>query len=69
MKKEYKKPITETVVLNLSEQITKWGEGANPSNTGEYTGAKENGDFWDMDDDDDPWGEKPNADKYDLWND
>ncbi len=42
MKKEYQNPTTEIVVLNLSEQITKWGDGANPSNTGAYTEAKEN---------------------------
>ena len=41
MKKEYQKPTTGIVVLNLSEQITKWGDGANPSNDGNYNGAKE----------------------------
>ena len=41
MKKEYQNPTTNIVVLNLSEQITKWGDGANPSNTGTHTEAKE----------------------------
>ncbi len=44
MKKEYQNPATEIVVLNLGEQITAddWGAGANQSNTGAYTEAKEN---------------------------
>ena len=44
MKKEYQNPTTEIVVLNLGEQITAddWGAGANQSNTGAYTEAKEN---------------------------
>lgn len=43
MKKEYQNPTTEIVVLNLGEQITadEWGAGANPSNTGTHTEAKE----------------------------
>jgi len=43
MKKEYQNPTTEIVVLNLGEQITAddWGAGANQSNTGAYTEAKE----------------------------
>lgn len=43
MKKEYQNPKTDIVVLNLGEQITAddWGAGANPSNTGAYTEAKE----------------------------
>ncbi|GEM_PF-3310651 len=47
MKKAYLKPTTESVVLNLSEAITKWGDGANPSNTGTYTEGKENDTSWD----------------------
>lgn len=44
MKKEYQNPTTEIVVLNLGEQITAddWGAGANQSNDGAYTEAKEN---------------------------
>ena len=43
MKKEYQNPTTDIVVLNLGEQITAddWGAGANPSNTGTHTEAKE----------------------------
>ena len=43
MKKEYQNPTTEIVVLNLGEQITAddWGAGANQSNTGTHTEAKE----------------------------
>lgn len=43
MKKEYQNPTTEIVVLNLGEQITAddWGAGANQSNDGAYTEAKE----------------------------
>lgn len=40
MKKVYKRPTAEIVVLNLGEQIA-WGEGANASNTGTHTEAKE----------------------------
>ena len=40
MKKVYKRPITEIVVLNLGEPVA-WGEGANASNTGTHTEAKE----------------------------
>ena len=44
MKKEYKNPTTEIVVLNLGEQLTAddWGAGAKLSNDGAYTEAKEN---------------------------
>lgn len=42
MKKEYQNPTTEIVVLNLSEQITKWGEDANKSNPFTHNDAKEN---------------------------
>lgn len=43
MKKEYQNPATEIVVLNLGEQITAndYGAGANQSNDGAYTEAKE----------------------------
>ena len=40
MKKVYKRPIAEIVVLNLGEPVA-WGELANPSNTGQFTEAKE----------------------------
>ena len=43
MKKEYQNPTTDIVVLNLGEQITadEWGAGANPSNNGAFTEAKQ----------------------------
>ena len=43
MKKEYQNPKTDIVVLNLGEQITadEWGAGANPSNNGAFTEAKQ----------------------------
>ena len=59
--KKYIKPILEEIKIIDRFQIicatqTPWGD------------AKENKDFWDWDDEgDDPWGEKPNANKYDLW--
>ena len=34
-----------------------------------WADGKENKDFWDMDEGDDPWGETPDANKYDLWKD
>ena len=40
MKKVYKRPIAEIVVLNLGEPVA-WGELANPSNTGQFTEAKD----------------------------
>ena len=45
MKKIYKRPTTDLVVLNLGEPIA-WGEGANQSNTGIYTEGKGNDTVW-----------------------
>jgi hypothetical protein len=46
MKKVYERPTTDIVVLNLGEPVA-WGEGANASNTGQYTDGKENDTSWD----------------------
>ena len=45
MKKVYKRPTTDFVVLNLGEPIA-WGEGANQSNTGIFTGGKDTDTVW-----------------------
>ena len=45
MKKVYKRPTTDFVVLNLGEQIA-YGEGANQSNDGKYTEGKGNDTVW-----------------------
>ena len=61
--KKYIKPVLEEIKIIDRFQIicatnTEWADG------------KENKDFWDWDDEgDDPWGETPNANKYDLWKD
>jgi hypothetical protein len=60
--KKYIKPVLEEIKIIDRFQIicatnTEWADG------------KENKDFWDMDEGDDPWGETPNANKYDLWKD
>jgi hypothetical protein len=64
--KKYIKPVLELVeIIDRSQLIcatqTPWADG------------KENNMFFfddeEFDDENDLWGEKPNADKYDLWND
>ena len=45
MKKIYKRPTTDLVVLNLGEQIA-FGEDANPSNPGIYTEGKDTDTVW-----------------------
>lgn len=64
--KKYIKPVLEEIKIIDRFQIicatqTPWGD------------AKENNMFFfddeEFDDENDLWGEKPNADKYDLWND
>ena len=64
--KKYIKPVLEVVeIIDRSQLIcatqTPWADG------------KENNMFFfddeEFDDENDLWGEKPNADKYDLWND
>ncbi len=45
MKKIYKRPTTDFVVLNLGEQIA-FGEGANQSNDGIYTEGKDTDTVW-----------------------
>lgn len=64
--KKYIKPVLELVeIIDRSQLIcatmTPWAD------------AKENNMFLfddeEFDDENDLWGEKPNADKYDLWND
>ena len=45
MKKIYKRPTTDFVVLNLGEPIA-WGEDANQSNDGKYTEGKDTDTVW-----------------------
>lgn len=45
MKKVYKRPTTDFVVLNLGEPIA-WGEGAIQSNDGKYTEGKGTDTVW-----------------------
>ena len=47
MKKTYKRPTTDYVVLNLGEAIAWEAGGANQSNTGIYTEGKGNDTVWD----------------------
>lgn len=62
--KKYIKPVLEEIKIIDSYQLL------NATQTG-WIDAKENGSFFDMDDEEgnDPWGEKPDANKYDLWKD
>ena len=62
MKKLYKTPLTEVMQAELTDMVMHSNDMAE---------GKENNDFFDMDDDEgkDPWGEKPDANKYDLWKD
>lgn len=46
MKKIYKRPIAENVVLNLGEPVAAWGDLANKSNTGIFTGGKDTDTVW-----------------------
>ena len=50
MKKIYKRPTTDLVVLNLGEAIA-WGGLANPSNTGTHNDGKETDTVWEETDD------------------
>ena len=66
MKKEYMMPSIEIIASQLcSEMMT--------GHSDDWADAKENNMFLfddeEFDDENDLWGEKPNADKYDLWND
>lgn len=45
MKKIYKRPTTDYVVLNLGEAIA-WGDLANPSNYGHYNEGKDTDTVW-----------------------
>ena len=73
MKKVYQKPTTDIVVLNLSEQIAKWGDGANPSNPHDSTEGKEGETSWDYIDEEDEldskfswsvWGDDEEEEDY-----
>lgn len=50
MKKIYKRPTTDFVVLNLGEPIA-WGELARPSNKNDFTEGKGNDTVWEETDD------------------
>ena len=71
MKKQYKKPITESVKVNLYNSILETGiDIINNSTEGSDTGlGKENNLLFDDDAwDDDLWGDNDNnADSYDIW--
>lgn len=64
MKRVYKTPLTEVIQAKPADMVMHSNNMAD---------AKENNMFLfddeEFDDENDLWGEKPNADKYDLWND
>ena len=63
MKKEYIMPSIEIVETQLDSEMMA-------GHSDDWADGKENNLFFDMDDEgDDPWGETPNANKYDLWKD
>lgn len=66
--KKYVTPLLEFIQV---EQINNLAAGT--IQQGQWGEAKENNMFLfddeEFDDENDLWGEKPNADKYDLWND
>ena len=72
MKKMYIQPLTENVVLNISERIT-YGELTDPSNDGIYTEGKQNiiifDDFVEEEEPDttDFWNSNPWKTQYSLW--
>ena len=55
MKKIYKRPTTDLVVLNLGEPIA-WGEGAKLSNDGKFTEGKGNDTVWEETDEENEAG-------------
>ena len=63
--KKYIKPVLEVLLIKDMDNVMA---AVSP---GPYAEGKENGSFFDMDDEEgnDPWGEKPDANKYDLWKD
>lgn len=63
--KKYIKPVLEVLLIKDMDNVMA---AVSP---GPWAEGKENNDFFDMDDDEgnDPWGEKPNPNKYDLWKD
>lgn len=71
MKKIYKTPITEQVQVRLVGSILDPNQYGQWSNGGDEYDAKEQGDFFDMEDDDnsfgDIWGSE-DEDPNDLWN-
>ena len=68
MKKLYIKPVTETVNVRLISSVLEDPGPADWSNGTDELGAKEQGDFFDFDNDTlgDIWGE---GESNDLWND
>ena len=56
MKKTYKRPTTDYVVLNLGEAIAWKAGGANLSNTGIYTEGKGNDTVWEETDEENEAG-------------
>ena len=64
MKRVYKTTLTEVIQAKPADMVMHSNNMAD---------AKENNMFLfddeEFDDENDLWGEKPNADKYDLWND
>jgi hypothetical protein len=65
--KKYIKPLLEVLKISDCAQLME------NTNQTPWVDAKENNMFLfddeEFDDENDLWGEKPNADKYDLWND
>lgn len=65
--KKYIKPVLEVLLIKDMDKVMA---AVSP---GPYAEGKENNMFLfddeEFDDENDLWGEKPNADKYDLWND
>lgn len=64
MKRVYKTPLTEVIQAKPADMVM---------HSNNMVDAKENNmiffDDEEFEDENDPWGEKPNADKYNLWND
>ena len=70
MKKLYIQPATETVKLNINDSILDIGVVNNSTDVTNEGLAKEQGDFFEMDDSfGDIWDDGgDNANNYDLWN-
>lgn len=71
MKKLYVQPNTENVVLNIGDHLA-FGEGANASNTGIYTEAKQNVIIFEEFMEEEPdttdfWSNDPWKIQYSLW--